>query len=85
MSPVEKATWIAVAVAVSILVFLVNVAYTHGLIEGREQACARLSHDEEASWCAQLIEKDVDLDERTTKDMEAKWSKNPKPKPAPPP
>ena len=85
MSQAEKATWIAVAVAVSILVFLVNVAYTHGLIEGREQACARLAHDQDASYCAQLIEKDVALDERTTKDMEAKWSKSPKPKPAPHP
>jgi hypothetical protein len=69
VSSAEKASWIAVAVAVFILVWLVKVAYTHGLIEGREQACARLAHDQDAGMCAQLIGKDVALDERVNKKM----------------
>jgi hypothetical protein len=69
MSSAAKASWIAVAVAVFILVGLVNGAYTAGLREGREQACARLAHDQEASTCAQLVEKDVALDDRTNKAM----------------
>jgi hypothetical protein len=69
MSSAAKAGWIAVAVAVYVLVGLVNGAYTSGLTEGREQACARLAHDQEASMCAQQIEKDVALDDRTTKAM----------------
>jgi hypothetical protein len=72
MSSAEKGGWIAVGVAVFILVGLVHTAYIHGLEEGREQACARLEHDQEASWCAQLIEKDVALDERVNKAMERK-------------
>ena len=69
MSSTAKAIWIAVAVAVFILVGLVNGAYKAGLKEGREQACARLAHDQEASTCGQLIERDVALDDRTNKAM----------------
>jgi hypothetical protein len=69
MSSTAKAIWIAVAVAVLILVGLVNSAYKAGLTKGREQACARLAHDQEASICVQLIEKDVALDDRTNKAM----------------
>jgi hypothetical protein len=61
--------WIAVAVAVFLLVELINNAYRAGLREGREQACARLAHDQEAYVCAQLIGKDVALDERVIKAM----------------
>jgi hypothetical protein len=72
MSSNKIGGWIAAALAVAafMLVKLVNNAYTSGLVEGREQACARLAHDQEASRCAQLIEKDVELDDRTTKAME---------------
>jgi hypothetical protein len=69
MSSAAKGGWIAVAVAVFVVVGLVHNAYTAGLQEGREQACARLEHDQEASWCAQLIAKDVALDERVNKAM----------------
>lgn len=41
MSSTAKAIWIAVAVAIFILVELVNNAYKAGLTEGREQTCAR--------------------------------------------
>lgn len=69
MSSTAKAIWIAAGTAVLILVGLINNAYKAGLTEGREQACARLAHDQEASMCAQLIEKDVALDDRTNEAM----------------
>lgn len=69
MSATTKAIWIAVAAAGFILVGLVNSAYKAGLNKGREQACARLAHDQDASICAQLIKKDVALDDRTNRAM----------------
>lgn len=71
MSSSKMGGWIVagLGVAAFVLAELVHNAYTAGLREGREQACARLAHDQEASTCAQLIEKDVVLDDRTNKAM----------------
>jgi hypothetical protein len=65
--------WIfaAVAIAVFMLVELINNAHRAGLREGREQACARLAQDHEVHPCAELIEKDVALDDRVNKKMGA--------------
>jgi hypothetical protein len=48
---------------------MLNHWYLAVLREGREQACARLAHDQDANLCAQLIKKDVAIEERVDKDM----------------
>jgi hypothetical protein len=72
ISSTTKAIWIALAIAVFFVVGLVDNAYKAGLSEGREQACARLQQDHNASMCAQLIGKDVAIDERVNEAMERK-------------
>ena len=73
MSSKKMSVWIAAALAVAafMLVELVHNAHTVGLREGREQACARLAQDHEVHPCAELIEKDVALDERVNNEMGA--------------
>jgi len=72
ISTTTKASWIAMAVAVFIVIWLVRGAHTAGLREGCEQACVRLQQDHAASMCAQLIEKDLAIDESANEAMERK-------------
>ena len=60
--------WIyaAIAIAVFMLGRLIHNAHREGLEEGLEQACARLAQDHEVPPCAELIEKDIALDDRVS-------------------
>lgn len=74
MSINKMTRWIILAtvVAAFIVVGMVHDAYKEGLTDGRQQACARLDHDHAASFCEQLIEKDVALDERVDEEVKRK-------------